>query len=299
LPARRRAFFLPTEWKHKAYRTPERQRWYEGETVSLGIGQGYNSFTILQLAHATATLANNGVVMKPHLVKEVENLVTRERRSTVPSERGSLDVRQEDIDVVKRGMVNVTTHPSGTAYKIFRDAPYVTASKTGTTQVFSLNGTKYHSHQLAEHLRDHALFIAFAPVERPQIAVALIVENGGWGSKTAGPIARRVLDFYLVERQNEGQKSTLRRERCAIGSLTLRVSCHLGLAQLLLILRRTLQANDHSIHKRTALEFHPARLEHLTAFGKQPLIQFAGSQKTTKFEQRGGVRYRLAAQMPK
>ncbi|HEV3430919.1 MAG TPA: penicillin-binding protein 2 [Paraburkholderia sp.] len=199
-----RGILPSTEWKRKAYRKPEQQKWYEGETVSLGIGQGYNSFTILQLAHATATLADNGVLMKPHLVKEIENPITKEEHLTVPSESGRLDVKQADIDVVKRGMENVTMNPSGTAFKIFQNAAYTSAGKTGTAQVYSLQGAKYQAHAVAEHLRDHALFIAFAPVEKPQIAIALIVENGGWGAQSAGPIARRVLDYYLVDRLKPG-----------------------------------------------------------------------------------------------
>jgi penicillin-binding protein 2 len=199
-----RGILPSTEWKRKAYRKPEQQKWYEGETISLGIGQGYNSFTILQLAHATATLADNGVLMKPHLVKEIENPITKQQRLTVPSESGRLNVSQSDIDVVKRGMENVTMNPSGTAYQVFRNAPYTSAGKTGTAQVFSLQGGKYRAHALAENLRDHALFIAFAPAEKPQIAVALIVENGGWGAQSAGPIARRVLDYWLVDRLKPG-----------------------------------------------------------------------------------------------
>ena len=199
-----RGILPSTEWKRKAYRKPEQQRWYEGETISLGIGQGYNSFTILQLAHATATLADNGILMKPHLVKEIENPITKQERLTVPSESGRLNVSQADIDVVKRGMENVTMNPSGTAYQLFRNAPYTSAGKTGTAQVFSLQGGKYRAHALAENLRDHALFIAFAPAEKPQIALALIVENGGWGAQAAAPIARRVLDYWLVDRLKPG-----------------------------------------------------------------------------------------------
>ena len=199
-----RGILPSTEWKRKAYRKPEQQRWYEGETISLGIGQGYNSFTILQLAHATATLADNGILMKPHLVKEIENPITKQERLTVPSESGRLNVSQTDIDVVKRGMENVTMNPSGTAYQLFRNAPYTSAGKTGTAQVFSLQGGKYRAHALAENLRDHALFIAFAPAEKPQIALALIVENGGWGAQAAAPIARRVLDYWLVDRLKPG-----------------------------------------------------------------------------------------------
>ncbi|WP_179402951.1 penicillin-binding protein 2 [Burkholderia guangdongensis] len=195
---------LPSpDWKKKAFKKPALQKWYDGETISLGIGQGYNSYTILQLAHATATLANNGVVMKPHLVKEIEDPITRERHLTVPKESGVIPLKPSDLDVVKRGMENVIQSPSGTAYSVFRGVPYLAAGKTGTAQVFSLQGAKYTSHMLAEHLRDHALFIAYAPADHPKIAVALIVENGGWGAQAAAPIARRVLDFYLVDEQNK------------------------------------------------------------------------------------------------
>ena len=194
-----------TEWKRKAYRKPEQQRWYEGETISLGIGQGYNSFTILQLAHAVATLANNAVVLKPHLVKEVENPITKDTRLTVPKDDGRIDVPQADIDIVKRAMVGVVT--SGTAAKVFIGAPYQAAGKTGTAQVYSLQGANYKGHAIPENLRDHALFIAFAPADNPKIALALIVENGGWGAEVAGPIARHVLDYYLVDRQKPGAEA--------------------------------------------------------------------------------------------
>jgi penicillin-binding protein 2 len=194
-----------TEWKRKAYHKPEQQRWYEGETISLGIGQGYNSFTILQLAHAVATLANNGIEMKPHLAKEIENPITKDTRLTVPKPDGRIDVPQADIDIVKRAMVGVVTN--GTASKLFIGAPYQAAGKTGTAQVYSLQGANYKGHAVAEHLRDHALFIAFAPADNPKIAVALIVENGGWGAEAAGPIARRVLDYYLLDRAKPGAEA--------------------------------------------------------------------------------------------
>ena len=200
-----RGILPSTEWKKKAYRKPEQQRWYEGETISLGIGQGYNSFTILQLAHATATLANNGVVMKPHLVRDIENPITKAMRATVRGPSDKIAVRQQDIDVIKRAMEGVVTN--GTASKVFIGAPYLAAGKTGTAQVYSLQGANYKGHAIAEHLRDHALFIAFAPAEQPKIAVALIVENGGWGAESAGPIARKVLDYYLVDRLKPGAQA--------------------------------------------------------------------------------------------
>ncbi|SAK80825.1 penicillin-binding protein [Caballeronia arationis] len=200
-----RGILPSTEWKKKAYRKPEQQRWYEGETISLGIGQGYNSFTILQLAHATATLANDGVVMKPHLVRDIENPITKDMRATVRDPSDKIAVRQQDIDVIKRAMEGVVTN--GTASKVFIGAPYLAAGKTGTAQVYSLQGANYKGHALAEHLRDHALFIAFAPAEQPKIALALIVENGGWGAESAGPIARKVLDYYLVDKLKPGAEA--------------------------------------------------------------------------------------------
>ncbi|MDR5749221.1 MULTISPECIES: penicillin-binding protein 2 [unclassified Caballeronia] len=200
-----RGILPSTEWKKKAYRKPEQQRWYEGETISLGIGQGYNSFTILQLAHATATLANDGVVMKPHLVRDIENPITKDMRVTVRDPSDKIAVRQQDIDVIKRAMEGVVTN--GTASKVFIGAPYLAAGKTGTAQVYSLQGANYKGHAIAEHLRDHALFIAFAPAEQPKIALALIVENGGWGAEAAGPIARKVLDYYLVDKLKPGAQA--------------------------------------------------------------------------------------------
>ncbi|HYS63439.1 MAG TPA: penicillin-binding protein 2 [Paraburkholderia sp.] len=200
-----RGILPSTEWKRKAYRKPEQQRWYEGETISLGIGQGYNSFTILQLAHATATLANNGVVMKPHLVRDVENPITKDTRAVVRDPSDKIAVKQSDIDIIKRAMEAVVTN--GTASKLFIGAPYLAAGKTGTAQVYSLQGANYRGHATAEHLRDHALFIAFAPAEQPKIALALIVENGGWGAESAGPIARRVLDYYLVGKNKPGAEA--------------------------------------------------------------------------------------------
>ncbi|MGN8106723.1 penicillin-binding protein 2 [Paraburkholderia sp. 22098] len=200
-----RGILPSTEWKRKAYRKPEQQRWYEGETISLGIGQGYNSFTILQLAHATATLANNGIVMKPHLVRDIENPITKGTRPVVRDPSDKIAVKQSDIDIIKRAMEGVITN--GTASKLFIGAPYVAAGKTGTAQVYSLQGANYKGHAIAEHLRDHALFIAFAPAEQPKIALALIVENGGWGAEAAGPIARKVLDYYLVGKNKPGAEA--------------------------------------------------------------------------------------------
>ena len=189
---------LPSaEWKRNAYKDPGQKKWYAGETISLGIGQGYNSFTPLQLAHATAILANNGVVMKPHLVKVVEDSVTRQRTLTVPKESYRINLKQENIDIVKRAMVGVTQE--GTSAAAFAKAEYVSAGKTGTAQVIGIKqNEKYVASQIAERKRDHALYTAFAPADNPRIAIAIVVENGGFGAVAAAPIVRKALDYYLL-----------------------------------------------------------------------------------------------------
>jgi penicillin-binding protein 2 len=143
--------------------------------------------------------------MKPHLVKEIENPISKDMRVVVRDPSSRIPVKQADIDFIKHAMEGVVT--TGTGASIFRGAAYQAAGKTGTAQVYSLQGANYHGHALAEHLRDHALFIAFAPADHPTIAVALIVENGGWGAEAAGPIARRVLDYYLVDKLKPGAEA--------------------------------------------------------------------------------------------
>ncbi|WP_085315212.1 penicillin-binding protein 2 [Derxia lacustris] len=189
---------LPSsEWKRSAFKRREAQQWYAGETISVGIGQGYNSYTILQLAHAVSTLANNGVVMKPHVVREVVDARTGQHRPTVPEMSYTIPLKPENIEAVKSGMVDVNRF--GTGSTAFAGAPYVAAGKTGTAQVIGIKqGAKYNEALTPERFRDHSLFIAFAPADNPKIAVALIVENGGFGAKAAGPIARRVFDYWLL-----------------------------------------------------------------------------------------------------
>jgi penicillin-binding protein 2 len=198
-----RAGLLPsTEWKRTAYKKPEQQKWYAGETISLGIGQGYNSFTPLQMAHAVANLANNGVVMKPHLVKIVEDGVTHERTQTVPKESYRINLKQENIDVIKQAMVGVTKE--GTSSRIFLNAGYVSAGKTGTAQVIAIKkDEKYNAKNVAERHRDHSLYTAFAPADNPRIAIAIIVENGGFGAAAAAPIVKQALDYYLLGKRPE------------------------------------------------------------------------------------------------
>lgn len=185
---------LPSsQWKLKRFR----QKWFPGETPSIGIGQGYNSFTILQLAHATATLANDGIVMRPHLVQAIEDPVTHEKRRTVPSESYRIDLRRDYLDLVKSALVDVNRF--GTGRVAFANTGYVAAGKTGTAQVIGIKqGERYDARRIAERHRDHSLFMAFAPVENPKIAVAIIVENGGFGAQAAAPIARKLFDFHLL-----------------------------------------------------------------------------------------------------
>ena len=187
-----------TEWKRKAYKDKDRQRWYAGESVSLTVGQGYNAFTLMQLAQAVSTLADDGVYRKPHLVHAIRNPRTDEEAVTPTVVDHKVDVKQQYIDFVKSAMADVTRF--GTARLPFQGAAYQSAGKTGTAQVFSLKGAKYHSGSLDAKLRDHALYIGFAPVQHPKIAVALIVENGGWGASAAAPIARKVFDYWLVDK---------------------------------------------------------------------------------------------------
>ncbi len=185
---------LPSqEWKMKRHN----QIWYPGDTVSAGIGQGYNLVTPLQLASATATLANDGIAFKPHFVKQIQRPVDK---SPQPEPKPILDmqINPENIDLVKRAMEAVT-RPGGTAAGASAGAPYRMAGKTGTAQVIGMKqGEKYVENNISEYNRDHAWFISFAPVEKPSIALAVLVENGGHGGTTAAPIARKVLDYYLL-----------------------------------------------------------------------------------------------------
>jgi penicillin-binding protein 2 len=186
---------LPSqEWKMKRYH----QKWYAGDTVSVGIGQGYSLVTPMQLAYATATLANNGVGFKPHLVREIRSSRANENRLiTMPAEV-DMQLNPEHLDLVKRAMMAVT-QPGGTAVAASLGASYHIAGKTGTAQVVGMKqGEKYDASKLDERHRDHAWFIAFAPAEQPKIALVVLAENGGHGGGTAAPIARKVMDYYLL-----------------------------------------------------------------------------------------------------
>jgi len=186
-----------TSWKRNYYKRPEQQKWYAGETISLGIGQGYNSFTMLQLAQATATVANGGIKHKPRLA-----LATQDTRSgavtPLPAEPAQdLGFKPEHLEIIRNAMVGVTQ--AGTSARVFAGAAYLSGGKTGTAQAVSLGrNEKYSAVRLEERKRDHALYIAFAPAEDPKIAIAAIVENAGYGSASAAPITRRAFDYWLL-----------------------------------------------------------------------------------------------------
>ncbi|MBK7684875.1 MAG: penicillin-binding protein 2 [Rhodocyclaceae bacterium] len=194
---------LPSqEWKKKRFRKPEQQKWYAGETVSIGIGQGYNAYTPIQLAQATAVIANRGVMFRPHLVNYITDTVTGERTKIEPTPLRTLDLKPEHLDVIRDAMIGV--NKEGTGARAFAGAQYIAAGKTGTAQVFSLKGADYKALGVKKELRDHALFIAFAPADEPKIALAILVENGGFGAAAAAPIARLVLDYYLLGKRPPG-----------------------------------------------------------------------------------------------
>jgi penicillin-binding protein 2 len=192
------AGILPSQaWKRRRFRTPEQQKWYAGETISNGIGQGYNSNTPLQLAQAIATLANDGVMYRPHVVNFIEDIVTRNRTMVEPQPLRSVELKPEHLKTVKDALIGVNVE--GTGARAFAGASYVSAGKTGTAQVIAIKqGEKYVASRVAERHRDHALFVAYAPANAPKIAVAVVVENAGFGAVTAAPIARKVFDYYLL-----------------------------------------------------------------------------------------------------
>ncbi|MDB5860979.1 MAG: pbp2, partial [Ramlibacter sp.] len=192
-----RGLLPSTDWKRKAYKKPEQQKWYAGETISLGIGQGYNNFTMLQIATAVGTLANNGARMKPHLVKEVTDVVSKESKPVAAQQVGQLTAKPENVAIIRKAMVGVNIE--GTSASAFKGAAYTSGGKTGTAQVLTIaQGAKYNASQLDERHRDHALFIAYAPAEDPKVAIAMVVENVGFGAANAAPIARRAFDYLLL-----------------------------------------------------------------------------------------------------
>ena len=192
---------LPSrEWKAKRFAKssdPTAKEWRAGEMVSVSIGQGYNAYTPLQMAHATASLANDGVVYQPHLVKEVLDFGARKITRINPNPERQIPFKADNFEYVKRAMEKVLK-PGGTAHRIGGGLAYTMGGKTGTAQVVQIKqGGRYNAAALREHHRDHAWFISFAPLEKPEIAIAVILENGGWGAYAA-PLAREMTDFYML-----------------------------------------------------------------------------------------------------
>ena len=193
---------LPSpEWKRKAFKRPEDQVWFPGETVNFGIGQGYLLVTPLQLAHVAGILGERGRNFRPRLVTATRDATGGLRRIAPVESKPIVGVSEDAWNVVVNGMIGATQCKAycGTAHVAFNGSAYTVAGKTGTAQVFSIaQNAKYNAQTVPERLRDHSWFIAFAPAEAPRIAVAVLVENGGWGASAAAPIARKVLDAYLL-----------------------------------------------------------------------------------------------------
>lgn len=189
---------LPTpEWKKKRFK----QVWFPGDTLIVGIGQGYTLATPMQLAQATAILANNGVAYRPRLVSGIQPTGSGRLQPIAPEVIDRIELNPKHVELVKLGMIDVTK-PGGTASSVGAGAPYAIAAKTGTAQVVGIKqNEKYNEAATAERHRDHALFIAYAPADAPRIALAVIVENGGHGGSAAGPIARQVMDYYLLGKE--------------------------------------------------------------------------------------------------
>jgi penicillin-binding protein 2 len=186
-----------TEWKARRFKKPEQQKWYAGETISLGIGQGYNNFTMLQMATAMSTLVSGGQRYKPRLVREIEDVITGQRRRVASDALEPLPFKPADVEVIRRALQGVTQE--GTSRSSFLGAGYTSGGKTGTAQAVGARANeKYNAAKLEEHKRDHALYVAAAPIDTPTVALAVIVENAGWGGDSAAPIARRVFDYLLL-----------------------------------------------------------------------------------------------------
>jgi penicillin-binding protein 2 len=197
LPGEVRGILPSTDWKRNYYKRAEQKKWFGGETISLGIGQGYNTFTMLQLASATATVANGGLRFTPRVVKATQDPLTHMQGAVADTAPVDLGYNPEHIAVVRNGLIGVAT--SGTSAQVFSGAGYQSAGKTGTAQAVTIGQKeKYNASKLSEYQRDHALYMAFAPAEQPQIALALVVENAGFGAAHAAPIARRVFDYWLL-----------------------------------------------------------------------------------------------------
>jgi penicillin-binding protein 2 len=198
---------LPSrEWKRQRFSgkefREEHRKWYLGDSISAGIGQGYNAFTPIQLAQAIAMIANDGVSFPPHLVQSIRTIGSDVQRPVASQPPQTLGVKPEHLAVIKNALVGVAKE--GTSAAAFLKSAYVSGGKTGTAQLYSLKGEKYTASQVDERLRDHAWYIAYAPADHPRIALAVLVENGGFGAQAAAPIARQVFDYVLAGEKKPG-----------------------------------------------------------------------------------------------
>jgi penicillin-binding protein 2 len=202
-----KAGLLPSpEWKKHYFKKPADQVWFPGETVNFGVGQGYLLVTPLQLAHVASVIAGRGKSFRPRLVTGVRDL-NGQATPIPPYANPSIpNVSAADWDIAITGMVGAATF--GTAAAISKGATYSIAGKTGTAQVFTVARSERLTQHVADRLKDHAWFICFAPVEAPRIAVAVLVENGGFGASAAAPIARKVMDAYLLRQSSPGAADT-------------------------------------------------------------------------------------------
>ncbi|HEY6645194.1 penicillin-binding protein 2 [Povalibacter sp.] len=221
IPGEKTGILPSTAWKRNNFRQPEMKVWYPGDTISVGIGQGYMSATPLQIAHFTATIAARGERFQPRLVGAIRNVRTGEIKKLPPVMLPPAKTADPGAwDVVIKGMIDVTNAPYGTARALSVNLPYQIAGKSGTAQVFkaAANQRVRKAGELQEHLRDHALFVAFAPADAPmpKIAVAVVVENApGGGGAFAGPIARRIVDSYLLTPEQWEEQETKRKAAAA------------------------------------------------------------------------------------
>jgi penicillin-binding protein 2 len=199
---------LPSpEWKKKYFKKPADQVWFPGETVNFGVGQGYLLVTPLQLAHVASVIAERGKSFRPRLVTGVRD-GNGHTSSIAPIANPSIEgVSSGDWEIAINGMIGAATY--GTAAAISKGATYAIAGKTGTAQVFTVSRSERLTQKVAERLKDHAWFIAFAPVEAPRIAVAVLVENGGFGASAAAPIARKVMDAYLLRQTSNSNETAI------------------------------------------------------------------------------------------
>ena len=219
IPGEKAGILPSTAWKKKAFKRKELQQWYPGDTISVGIGQGYMSVTPLELAHAITTLAARGQRFKPRLVRAIRNSQTGAVVEIPPVQLPSAKTREPDAwEYAVGGMIDVANAPYGTARAAAAGSKYLIAGKSGTAQVFTVAASERmrKANELAEHLRDHALFVAFAPADapKPKIAVAVVVENApGGGSAFAAPVVRRILDSYLLTPEEFAAEEAKRAEQ--------------------------------------------------------------------------------------